>query len=331
MRAPPWLVFALCLCAARSARAQSDDEAAEYELRRAVERCRRGEYDRALASFRQALDRARSARAIAEMGLCEQRARRWVDAEDHLLQSLNAPDAWVTEHRGSLELALNEVSARVGRLALIGGAEGAELRVNGEVVGALPMNQPLRLASGRVRLEATLRGWRPWRRELDLAGGGTTHENVVMERDEDPAPRVAGAPTVRCPAGLVARDGLCYAPEGYRRGRSGIRPGQVTMIVGGSVAAVAGVVALALGVEGNSAESDFVSRCGGASAPASCVSERESLQSDLDGRATAVNAMIAVAGVGVAAAIVGLIVDQTSARPSPSRFSLSASGVTLRW
>ncbi len=215
MRAPPWLVLPLCLSAAPAAWAQTDDEAAEYELRRAVERCRRGDYDRALASFRQALDRASTGRGLAEMGLCEQRAQRWVEAEDHLQRALASTDPWVADHRGAVELGLNEVSARVGRLALIGGPEGAELRVNGRPSGTLPMAQPLRLASGRVRLEATLRGWRPWRRELDLAGGGTTHENVTMEREEPSAPGPAGSATVRCPPGLVARGGLCYAPEGY--------------------------------------------------------------------------------------------------------------------
>lgn len=334
MRAPPWLTVALTLTVGSPAWAQSDEESARFELLRAIQRCHRGDYSRALVSFRRSLDRGRTPHALAEMGLCERRAEHWIDAEEHLTQSIESPDDWVSSHRGTIDLALEETRAHIGRLVLIGGPDGAELRVNGTATGTLPREEPLRLASGRVRLEASLRGWRTWHRELDLAGGGTTHENVTMEREEFSSPQAPSTQTsqpVRCPAGLVARGQLCYSPDGATRARSGVRPGQVAMIVGGSVAAIAGIIAVVFAVDGDSLESDFLSRCGGAHAPVGCLSERQNLQSDLDDRATAVNTLIAVAGVGLATVVIGLITDQVTTRQHRSRFALTPSGLSLRW
>jgi hypothetical protein len=90
---------------------------------------------------------------------------------------------------------------------------------------------------------------------------------------------------VVCAPGSVLRSGFCYAVEGGPSYRRGLRPWQVTSIVAGGVALIAGVTALGLGVDGASTESDYLQRCGGVGVPVSCVGDRADTQAALDDRA----------------------------------------------
>jgi hypothetical protein len=317
------------LLRAASGRAQDADDV-DFLARRAAERCRRGEYERALELFRQALDHGRTARALGEMGACELRVARWADAEAHLRDALAlAEDPWLHRHRADAAGWLAEARSHVARLQLLGGPAGAEVRVADAVVATLPMAEPIVVTPGLVQIEVRAAGHRPWRRSVDVPGGGVTQEAVALER-ELPAASAAPAPgPVLCGAGAVMRGGMCYATDDGPSVRRGPRPWQVASWIGAGVAGVAGVTALVLGASGAGDESAYLQRCGGAAVPASCVRDRADTQAALDGRAGVVNGLAVAAGVGLALAVTALVVDRSG--PRVGRVAFGPSGLRVRW
>ncbi len=308
-----------------------DADDVEFLARRAAERCRRGEYERGLELFRQAIDHGRTARALGEMGACELRVGRWTDAESHLTDALAlGDDPWLRRHRAEAAGWLAEAQSHVGRLRLTGGVPGAEVRVGERVVGTLPMTDPVVVATGPSLVEVRAAGYRTWNRSLDVLGGVVTQEVVSLERDEVFAPSVPTVAPVVCGPGSVLRRGFCYAAEGSASYRRGLRPWQVTSLIAGSVALIAGVSALALGVDGSSTESAWLQRCGGAGVPASCVGDRADTQASLDDRAALVNGLAVVAGLGVALALTAVVFDRAAPRTQP-RVAIGPGGLRVRW
>lgn len=302
-----------------------------FLARRAAERCRRGEYERALGLFRQALDHGRTARALGEMGACELRVARWIDAEAHLRDALAMPDdPWLRRHRAEAAGWLAEAQSHVGRLQLTGGLPGAEVRVGESTVGTLPMAEPVIVTPGLVQVEVRAAGHRPWRRSLDVLGGTVTQEPVSLERDVTFEPSIPSAAPVACGPGSVLRGGFCYATEGSPSSRRGARPWQVAAWIGGGFALAAGVSALALGAGGASMESGYLQRCGGVGVPAACAVDRAETQAALDDRAVLVNGLAAAAGLGVALAVTALVIDRAAPRMQ-QRVAVGPAGVRVRW
>lgn len=311
------------------AHAQDADDV-DFLARRANDRCRRGEYERALDLFRQALDHGRTGRALGEMGSCELRVTRWADAEAHLREALALPDdEWVRRHRGDLVTWLAEAQSHVGRLMLTGGVPGLEVRVGDRAVTPWPMTEPMALPPGPTAVEASAPGYRTWRRTLEVTGGNTVSEVIGMEREPVMEPSAPATQSVACGAGLVLRGGLCYAPEGGPAARRGVSGWQVAIGIGASIAVVAGALAVGFGVDGASTESDYLLRCGGEAVSPGCVRDRVDTQSELDARASLVNGLVAVTAVGAALAVTALIVDRSA--PARARVAASASGLVVRW
>jgi hypothetical protein len=196
--------IAITICAAAFAAtagaaiaAPSDD--AEVLIRKGVEQRRQGNHTQALELFERASAISPSARALAQRGLAETSLRRWVDAERHLAEALNRHDsAWIQakENRDVLEKALAGVRAHVGDVRLLG-TDGAEIKVNDQAVGRLPLPGPLRLPEGSARITAAAPGKKAGEREVAVRGGG----EVVVRLDLEPE---AVAPPPPSPAPLPA-------------------------------------------------------------------------------------------------------------------------------
>ncbi len=73
-----------------------------------------------------------------------------------------------------LDELIAEVRAKVATLAITTNVSGARVLVRERVVGTTPLAKPLRLAAGKASVEIDADGYLPYRRQLDLAGGGTT-------------------------------------------------------------------------------------------------------------------------------------------------------------
>ncbi len=166
-------------------RAQGDP--CEERIHAGVSLRRAGRDAEALATFREGLDACPSARMRVQLAWAEQAMGLWVAAAEHLRAALTEDVPWITERRARLEGDLAVIERHVGRLEIMGGVEGAEVRLDGSPAGTLPWTQPRALPAGVVRLEVRRAGYYPVSREVTLTAGQVTREQVEM-RPEPPAP-----------------------------------------------------------------------------------------------------------------------------------------------
>ena len=186
------------LASAGVARAQTADEYLEHGVAlREV-----GRDEEALAIFQSAHALSPSAEALAQIGLAEQALGRLVDAETHLAQALSdTTDRFVRRNRAPLSQALSEISSALSNVAITGGPPGAEVRVEGEVRGTLPLEAPLRVEGGTVHVEITAAGYEAFAREVIAPAGSEATleaaltpvpEPAIVERvDSEPEPAPA--------------------------------------------------------------------------------------------------------------------------------------------
>jgi hypothetical protein len=131
------------------------------------------------------------------------------------------------------------VKRQVGRVELTGDPEGAEVLMNGKVVGKLPLPQPVRVSAGSVDLELRAPGYKPGFRTITLTGG--QYQVVVMRLERESEPPAASS--------TAAADGAAAPPPGVHaaRGSGGQRwrPWVTWGALGGAVVA-AGVGAYAI-------------------------------------------------------------------------------------
>ncbi|MCC7385737.1 MAG: hypothetical protein IT384_28060 [Deltaproteobacteria bacterium] len=175
------------LIAPRLARAEKPE--IEALIKKGVGLRKQGKDQEALAVFKDAHAQSRSMQALAQVGLAQQALGQWLEAETSLSEALASADPWVAKRKQPLSAALSEVRGRLGSLDVLGPA-GAEITVNGEPKGALPLERPIRVVAGSVTLEARLEGSWPLSRTIDVPANGLARETVKLT----PKP-VAQAPT----------------------------------------------------------------------------------------------------------------------------------------
>lgn len=128
--------------------------------------------------------RCPSPRVRAQLALAEQGLGRWRDAYIHLREALDAPpDAWTTSRRSALLGALGIIRGHLPQLDPLSNVLRAELRVNGERVGTLPLREPLVVADGHATVEVSAPGYRTLRRELTLREGEVFRESLTLTRE----------------------------------------------------------------------------------------------------------------------------------------------------
>ncbi|HVU50572.1 MAG TPA: tetratricopeptide repeat protein, partial [Polyangia bacterium] len=225
--------LALLLSAPGAARADDPDAL----IKQGVELRRAGRDEAALEQFRRAYDLAPTPRALAQMGLAEQALGRWIDGETHLSRALEgSQDPWIVKYRVTLEGSLAEIGKHLGSLFVTGGPEGAELRVDGQAVGTLPLRRPLRLPLGTFALEASAGGHVVVARAVSIAAGITAHEDLSGPAPPPVAP--SSAPTPASVSREAARDdeaGAAHA-EAARRTLAWVATGgAVTLAAAGGI------------------------------------------------------------------------------------------------
>ncbi len=175
----------------RPAQAKVDPEALIME---GIELRRAGRDADALPKFDQAYELGKTPRAAAQLGLCLQALARWADADPKLAEALTSTqDPWVKKNRETLKDALEQVKARVGRVEIVGKPPGAEVAVNGRVVGTLPLSKPVLVNEGPVDIEVSAPGYKRGIKNLTVSGA--SYQSVVIRLEE-----AANVPTAPPPA-----------------------------------------------------------------------------------------------------------------------------------
>src|SRR5436190_3736606 len=162
---------AAIICQAAQARA----DAAEVEalISKGNELRRAGTPGPALPYFQKAYELARTPRTTGQLGLAELAAGYPVEAAEHLAIALEAPpnDPSIAKFRQMLVDALAIAKSHIGELTISGSPAGAEVVVNGRVVGALPLASTVKLAASDSEVVVRAPGYGEHRESVRIAVG----------------------------------------------------------------------------------------------------------------------------------------------------------------
>jgi hypothetical protein len=174
---------------------------AEELIRRGVELRRKEKDADALTLFQQAYEVSRAPKALAQIGLAEQALGKWGAADRHLRAALQAEgDAWVLKHRKAIEDAMQAIAAHVGRLEVRGSPAGAEVRVDGELIGKLPLPAAFAVTAGGVAIDVRAEGYVTIMRASTVPNGMLIRETFELQ----PVPQAMVAQASPPPTASVA-------------------------------------------------------------------------------------------------------------------------------
>ena len=164
---------------------------ADSLIRHGIELRKAHDDEGAAREFQKAYDQVHTPRAAGQLGLAEQALGRWEDAERHVGEALHATgDAWVVKNRAILDEALGAIQGHLARIEVIGDPEGADVSVNGRVVGKLPLQEAVRVSAGEVEVELHAPGYVPMQRTLTIVGG--QYQRLVLHLAKEPVARRRG-------------------------------------------------------------------------------------------------------------------------------------------
>jgi tetratricopeptide (TPR) repeat protein len=175
-------IFVLALVSPFVPRALAANAEAEALLREGRKLNRHFDHAGALERFRRAYEIERSPLVLARIGLTEEALGRWAAAHRHLSEAMEvgASDPWFKLNRAVFERSLWEIGQRVGMLDVIGEPKGAEIRVDGDLVGALPLPRPVAVAAGGAVLEVSAPGHVPVTRAINMRAGQQARESFSL-------------------------------------------------------------------------------------------------------------------------------------------------------
>lgn len=170
--------------------AADESPAVEALIQRGIQLRRTGDDEAALAVFLQAESEApTSVRVLLHVVTAAQAAGKWLLAEEYMRRvNRDKEDAYYRRHRVSIEGVESAINQRVGQFQALGAPEGAEIRLNGEAFGKLPMAEPRSLETGTYVMEVVSPGHYNLRRPITITGGVLTREAVELKLRPADAP-----------------------------------------------------------------------------------------------------------------------------------------------
>ena len=195
------LALLAALLAAASPAWATDLESVEALIRQGVELRQQRHDVRALPLFQKAYSMSRTPRTAGQLGLCEMALGYWLDSEYHLSEALNVPEhPWVSRNLADLTGALASVRTNISDVTVGGGPVGAQVLVNGQLVGRLPLSAPVRLGRGAADVELRAPGYVSASRPLRVPGGTQETVTIDLARLAPEAPEASAAGLASLPA-----------------------------------------------------------------------------------------------------------------------------------
>jgi hypothetical protein len=209
-------IAAVVLSSSGTARAQ---ESAEVEaiLKRGIQLRRDGQDEAALAVFQEAEAQApNSVRVLLHVATAAQAASKWLLADEYLRKAdAHSNDPYYIKYRNEIEEVKNITAQRVGHFRAVGEPSGAEVILNGQVVGTLPMENPKTVEAGTYVLEVNKPGYFRLRRPISVPGGVLTRETVELnERGPNDPPNANDPNSPAEPPSFWASSGMTWTLAG---------------------------------------------------------------------------------------------------------------------
>lgn len=144
-----------------------------------------------------------SARVRVYLAAAHQAMGEWIAAEQDLSFALaQRDDPYIVEHEEALNEALSSIESRLGLLQVSGQPEGADVFLDGQILGTLPLELPARILSGPHVLRVSQRGYRAYTAGIDALPGVSVNQVVYLEQE----PRRVSPPRMAAQTDTFLRD-----------------------------------------------------------------------------------------------------------------------------
>jgi tetratricopeptide (TPR) repeat protein len=169
---------------AQSSAARPENPEVEKLVTLAIELRAQGKDLAALETLKKAAEiDPSSARVQVHLSNVHQALGQWLPADEYLRLALaQAHHPYVVRHLQALEDARKVIEDNIGTLEVDGEPAGAEVRLNGRLIGTLPLAAPVPVTVGSYILEVKRDGHYTASRPLVIAGHDFVRESVRLER-----------------------------------------------------------------------------------------------------------------------------------------------------
>jgi len=177
------LVALANLLVASTADAQSTRQRraeARERFQKGVELYETGDVRAALIEFKRAYKAMPNFRLLYNMAQAASELKEYVEAYDYYLQYLEAGGGRIdTERRREVRDEIRRLEGYLASVRIRVSEPGAEIAIDGTVVGVSPLREAVIVSAGRREIVVTRQGYAPWQRRIDFAGRVT--ETVRVE------------------------------------------------------------------------------------------------------------------------------------------------------
>lgn len=162
----------------------AEDAAVESLIQRGIQLRRNSADEDALAVFLEAEKQdPQSVRVLLHVVTAAQAAGKWLMADAYMRKvSALSDDPYYRRHADAIEVVRRSIAARVGSFHVQGGPDGASVRLDGQLVGTLPMTEPTSIEAGAYLMEVHKPGFYRLRRNVTISGGVLTREPVELNQ-----------------------------------------------------------------------------------------------------------------------------------------------------
>ncbi|HTV24660.1 MAG TPA: PEGA domain-containing protein [Polyangiaceae bacterium] len=177
------VIFVNAICAATPAFA-AEDAVVEALIQRGIQLRRNNSDEEALAVFLEAEKQdPTSVRVLLHVVTAAQAAGKWLLADSYMRKvTALESDPYYQRHADAIDVVRRSIAARVGTFQAQGGPDGASVRLDGQLVGTLPMTAPASIEAGAYLMEVHKPGYYRLRRNVTISGGVLTREPVELNR-----------------------------------------------------------------------------------------------------------------------------------------------------
>ena len=198
---------------AETAEAAKQEAARRFE--HAIKLYEEGDYALALAEFERVYELMPDYRVLYNIGQVSMQLGRYARAYRTLQEYMKRGGSELPSERATaLQGDLALLAARTARVVVHVDQPGAEISLDGVVVGTAPLAEPLVVDVGERSVQVKLAGYSPQSRRFSLAGGDRREGRFSLEQEKvAPQPEATRAPTsVRLPAGPRASSAEARSP-----------------------------------------------------------------------------------------------------------------------
>ncbi|MEO6600539.1 MAG: PEGA domain-containing protein [Polyangiaceae bacterium] len=185
LRLIPAIVLGLTLALSAHAAndANGDDPQLEAPIQQGIALRRAGNDEAALNLFVD-LERTNpdSIRVLLHITAAAQATGRWMMAYTYLRKAYtHQSEPYFQRYRAAIKTIEDATTQHIGQFRAVGAPAGAQVRLNGELVGSVPMPNPKPVEVGQYVLEVSNPGFYTLRRSISVGPGtGLTQESVEL-------------------------------------------------------------------------------------------------------------------------------------------------------